>query len=97
MSKREWLKSILGKRLPDEIEVIAEEFDRFKNLRIEQESHIAELEQRLMAVEEELDELDKELFIFASDVIYSENEKIPNWLVDKARAIYYRPRLGKGE
>lgn len=58
---------------------------------------LEEVEQRLAYVEEELDELDKELFILASDVIYFENEKIPNWLIDKAKAIYYRPRLGKGE
>lgn len=58
---------------------------------------LEEVEQRLAYVEEELDELDKELFIFASDVIYFKNDKMPDWLIDKAKAIYYRPRLGKGE
>ncbi|MBK8974136.1 MAG: hypothetical protein IPM37_23255 [Hahellaceae bacterium] len=59
--------------------------------------YMEKLEQRLAYVEEELDELDKELFIFASDVIYFKNDKMPDWLIDKAKAIYYRPRLGKGE
>lgn len=57
MSKREWLKSILGKRLPDEIEVIAEEFERFENLRIEQDSRIAELEQRLYVARDLLQQI----------------------------------------
>lgn len=45
-------------------------------------------------------ELEQELFIFASDVIYFENNKMPDWLVDKARTIYYRPLRetgGKGK
>lgn len=54
-------------------------------------------EQQLSEAEAKNIELEKELFILASDVIYSENDEMPNWLVDKARAIYYRPRLGKVE
>ena len=64
MSKLEWLKSILGKRLPDEIEAIAEEFDRFENLRIEQDSRIAELEQRLTEANARIAELKIKEFMY---------------------------------
>lgn len=55
---------------------------------------------RLAAAEAKNKELEQELFIFASDVIYFENNKMPDWIVDKARTIYYRPLRetgGKGE
>lgn len=55
------------------------------------------LEQRLADVEEELEVLDREIFVFASDVLYSKNAKNTDWLFDNAKAIYCRPRLGKGE
>lgn len=50
-------------------------------------------EQRLVDLEEELETLDREMFVLVSDVLFSKNEKTPNWLVDKAKAIYCRPRL----
>ena len=43
--------------MPDEIEVIAEEFERFENLRIEQDSRIAELEQRLYVARDLLQQI----------------------------------------
>jgi hypothetical protein len=58
---------------------------------------LEEAEQRIADVEEELDELDKELFIFAHDVMCFENDKMPDWVFEKAKAIYGRLCLGKGE
>ena len=58
---------------------------------------LEEAEQRIADVEEELEVLDREIFVFASDVLYSKNAKNTDWLFDNAKAIYCRPRLGKGE
>lgn len=59
--------------------------------------YMEELQRRLADAEEELEVLDRELFIFAHDVMCFENDKMPDWVFEKAKAIYGRLCLGKGE
>ena len=50
--------------------------------------YMEELQQRLAAAEAKNTELEKELFVLSSDVIYFENQTIPYEIVRKAKRVY---------
>lgn len=55
------------------------------------------LEQRLAAAEAKNTELEKELFVLSSDVIYFENQTLPYEIVRKAKRVYDELRRSEGE
>lgn len=54
-------------------------------------------EQRLAAAEAKNTELEKELFVLSSDVIYFENQTLPYEIVRKAKRVYDELRRSEGE
>lgn len=58
---------------------------------------IERLEQRLAAAEAKNTELEKELFVLSSDVIYFENQTMPYEIVRKAKRVYDELRRSEGE
>lgn len=54
-------------------------------------------QKRLAAAEAKNTELEKELFVLSSDVIYFENQTLPYEIVRKAKRVYDELRRSEGE
>jgi cell division protein FtsB len=67
------------------------------DIALDDAARIAELEQRLAAAEAKNTELEKELFVLSSDVIYCGCGHVSAGLQEKAKRIYGKLRESGGE
>ena len=67
------------------------------DIALDDAARIAELEQRLAAAEAKNTELEKELFVLSSDVIYCGCGHVTAGLQEKAKRIYGKLRESGGE